>query len=140
MYKDFGRRLQRDIKRMVDDRIKAYEITSQARLAEEAQIKAKQMEVNVISHKKQRYAVWFGGSLLADTVGWDDFLNFVGKLEYVLTMFLARLTSTATATPKRNMKRRVLVLRGTTRCLGRFCSCWNRGDRFAIRFVQRLGS
>ena len=25
------------------------------------------MDVNVISHKSQRYAVWYGGSLLADT-------------------------------------------------------------------------
>lgn len=25
------------------------------------------MPVNVVSHKKQRYAVWFGGSLLAST-------------------------------------------------------------------------
>jgi actin-related protein 3 len=26
------------------------------------------VNVNVVSHKKQRYAVWFGGSLLASTV------------------------------------------------------------------------
>lgn len=25
------------------------------------------VNVNVVSHKKQRYAVWFGGSLLAST-------------------------------------------------------------------------
>ncbi|KAJ3054814.1 Actin- protein 3 [Rhizophlyctis rosea] len=81
MYKDFGRRLQRDIKRMVDDRIKAYEITSQARLAEEAQIKAKQMEVNVISHKKQRYAVWFGGSLLADTADFYSYCHTKAQYE-----------------------------------------------------------
>jgi actin-related protein 3 len=31
-------------------------------------MRAKPMEVNVISHKKQRHAVWFGGSLLASTV------------------------------------------------------------------------
>ncbi|KAI3629584.1 hypothetical protein MIR68_012406 [Amoeboaphelidium protococcarum] len=60
MYKDFSRRLQRDIKRLVDARQKRSESL-------QTQIKAKPMEVNVISHKKQRYAVWFGGSLLADT-------------------------------------------------------------------------
>ncbi len=27
------------------------------------------VEVNVISHKRQRYAVWYGGSLMASTVG-----------------------------------------------------------------------
>ena len=68
MYKDFSRRLNRDIKRMVDARILHSQTTSQARVATADQIKAKQIEVNVISHKKQRYAVWFGGSLLADLV------------------------------------------------------------------------
>lgn len=64
MYKDFGRRLNRDIKRMVDTRI-AHSSNNQ--------IVAKQIEVNVVSHKKQRYAVWFGGSLLADT---PEFLSY----------------------------------------------------------------
>ena len=32
------------------------------------EISSKEIEVNVVSHKKQNYAVWFGGSLLADTV------------------------------------------------------------------------
>lgn len=59
MFKGFDKRLQRDIKRTVDRRIQATETT---------EMKAKPMEVNVISHKKQRHAVWFGGSLLASTV------------------------------------------------------------------------
>ncbi|KAJ3277283.1 Actin- protein 3 [Borealophlyctis nickersoniae] len=67
MFKDFGRRLQRDIKKMVDSRLKAYEVASQSHLVQQEQIKARQIDVNVVSHKKQRYAVWFGGSLLADT-------------------------------------------------------------------------
>ena len=67
MYKDFGKRLQRDIKRMVDSRLKASEVL-QVNVKSEDYIKSKAVEVNVISHKKQRYAVWFGGSLLADTV------------------------------------------------------------------------
>ncbi|KAL0077821.1 actin family [Phycomyces blakesleeanus] len=61
MFKDFGKRLQRDIKRTVDSRIQASETLSGG------DMKAKPMEVNVISHKKQRHAVWFGGSLLAST-------------------------------------------------------------------------
>jgi actin-related protein 3 len=27
------------------------------------------IEVNIVSHPMQRYAVWFGGSMLASTVG-----------------------------------------------------------------------
>ncbi|KAI8644166.1 actin family [Parasitella parasitica] len=61
MFKGFDKRLQRDIKRTVDRRIEASEVTSGS------DMKAKPMEVNVISHKKQRHAVWFGGSLLAST-------------------------------------------------------------------------
>ncbi len=61
MFKDFGKRLQRDIKRMTDSRVLRSEQLSGGHL------KAKQIDVNVISHKKQRYAVWFGGSLLAST-------------------------------------------------------------------------
>ena len=67
MYKDFGKRLQRDIKRLVDARVKKSENLSRQAVGDES-IKAQQVDVNVISHKKQRYAVWFGGSLLASTV------------------------------------------------------------------------
>ncbi|KAI8903357.1 actin family [Gorgonomyces haynaldii] len=73
MFKDFSKRLQRDIKRMVDARVKMSEVISQANLKTEEQIKARAIDVNVISHKKQRYAVWFGGSLLADT---PDFYSY----------------------------------------------------------------
>eukprot|EP01086_Lenisia_limosa_P017208 TRINITY_DN80_c0_g1_i2.p2 TRINITY_DN80_c0_g1~~TRINITY_DN80_c0_g1_i2.p2 ORF type:complete len:423 (-),score=154.23 TRINITY_DN80_c0_g1_i2:225-1493(-) len=61
MFKDFGRRLQRDVKRVTDQRIKLSEQLSGGKL------KAKPIDVNVISHHMQRYAVWFGGSMLAYT-------------------------------------------------------------------------
>jgi len=61
MFKDFGKRLQRDIKRSVDWRIKRSEELSGGKL------KAVPLDVNVISHHMQRYAVWFGGSMLAST-------------------------------------------------------------------------
>jgi len=61
MFKDFGRRLQRDIKRAVDKRIQDSEKLSGGK------IKAMPVEVNVISHHMQRFAVWFGGSMLAST-------------------------------------------------------------------------
>lgn len=62
MFENFAKRLQRDIKRIADNRIKRSEELSGGKM------QATPMEVNVISHKKQRYAVWFGGSLLASTV------------------------------------------------------------------------
>ena len=68
MFKDFGRRLQRDIKRCVDERIRRSEALSGGNL------KSAPVEVNVISHQMQRYAVWFGGSMLAST---DEFEKVV---------------------------------------------------------------
>lgn len=61
MFKDFGRRLERDIRKSVDGRLKITESLSGGR------IKPKPIDVKVISHQMQRYAVWFGGSMLAST-------------------------------------------------------------------------
>ena len=49
MFRDFGRRIQRDVKRVVD-----------ARTPDTAQA----LDVNVLTHPMQSYAVWFGGSVL----------------------------------------------------------------------------
>jgi hypothetical protein len=62
MFKDFGKRLQRDVKAIVDGRIAGSEQKSGSHM------KSSGVEVNVISHKRQRYAVWYGGSLMASTV------------------------------------------------------------------------
>jgi len=59
MFDHFGQRLRRDIKQIVDKRVEASEVASGAHM------RSSGLEVNVISHKRQRYAVWFGGSLLA---------------------------------------------------------------------------
>ncbi|CAG5122234.1 unnamed protein product [Candidula unifasciata] len=61
MFRDFGRKIQRDVKRIVDARLKVSEDLSAGR------IKPKPIDVNVVSHHMQRYAVWFGGSMLAST-------------------------------------------------------------------------
>lgn len=61
MFRDFGRRVERDLKRVVTARLKFSEQLSGGLL------KPKPMNVQVISHKMQRYAVWFGGSMLAYT-------------------------------------------------------------------------
>lgn len=82
MYDHFGRRLQRDLKHIVDERLTASEIAGgglakvrSVRIAPSRRLinhspvpQSTGLEVNVISHKRQRYAVWFGGSLLAQTV------------------------------------------------------------------------
>ncbi|RHZ62694.1 hypothetical protein Glove_337g7 [Diversispora epigaea] len=74
MFKDFGKRLQRDIKRTVDGRIKKSEELSGGL------IKSTPIDVNVISHKKQRYAVWYGGSLIANM---GEFYSYChSKAEY----------------------------------------------------------
>lgn len=61
MSKDFHRRLQRDLKKIVDARI----IASEARHG--GDVKSHPIEVNVVTHPIQRFAVWFGGSVLAST-------------------------------------------------------------------------
>jgi actin-related protein 3 len=66
MFKDFGSRLQRDIKKNVDARM----LANIARLSTMSSMGAApppEIEVNVISHHLQRYAVWFGGSMLSST-------------------------------------------------------------------------
>ncbi|CCJ31075.1 unnamed protein product [Pneumocystis jirovecii] len=65
MFKDFGRRLQRDIKHIVDARIKKSEEHSHA--------KSGGLEVNVVSHKKQRNAVFVGASLISQA---PEFLSY----------------------------------------------------------------
>jgi len=64
MFKDFGKRLQRDIKKRVDTRTKeSVELASNT----VADVRSTAVDVNVISHHMQRYAVWFGGSMLGVT-------------------------------------------------------------------------
>lgn len=65
MFKDFGRRLQRDIKSLVNERIESSERLSG--------VKSTGVDVQVISHKRQRNAVWFGGSLLAQTAEFKSY-------------------------------------------------------------------
>ena len=74
--KDFGRRLERDLRKTVDNRLDSTEaITGQkvilnglVTLTFQLFFQPKPIDVQVISHQMQRYAVWFGGSMLASTV------------------------------------------------------------------------
>lgn len=65
MFKDFGKRLQRDLKGIVNERVHRSEQLSG--------VQSSGVDVQVISHKKQRYAVWFGGSLLAQTAEFKSY-------------------------------------------------------------------
>jgi actin-related protein len=47
------------------------------------------VEVNVISHKRQRYAVWYGGSLMASTVGLSPACT---RLKELMTTSLSSIT------------------------------------------------
>lgn len=81
MFKDFGKRLQRDVKAIVDGRIAGSEQKSGSLMkvsslntnagASLIRSQSSGVDVNVISHKRQRYAVWYGGSLMASTVSCD---------------------------------------------------------------------
>ncbi|KAI9296646.1 actin binding protein [Neoconidiobolus thromboides FSU 785] len=74
LFKDFGRRLERDIQRIVTGRIKKSEELSLSN------VKSTPIDVNVISHKRQRYAVWFGGSLVASLPQFHTYAH--SKAEY----------------------------------------------------------
>ncbi|EDO16815.1 hypothetical protein Kpol_1056p16 [Vanderwaltozyma polyspora DSM 70294] len=67
MFKDFSRRLQRDIKSIVNSRIIQNEAVTG--------VKSTGVDVQVISHRKQRNAVWFGGSLLAQTAEFKSYCH-----------------------------------------------------------------
>lgn len=63
MFKNFGKRLERDIEWRVKERMKAN--AKQHKKLEGGPSRG--IDVNVISHPMQRYAVWFGGSMLSST-------------------------------------------------------------------------
>lgn len=69
MFKNFTNRLERDLKKRTEDRFKA----SQQKYKD---INLKPVDVNVVTHKFQRFAVWFGGSMLASQ---GEFLGFFHK-------------------------------------------------------------
>jgi len=66
MFKHFSTRLERDIKKKTDAR---YEATK----AQFKGVDVKPIDVHVVSHPFQRFAVWFGGSMLASL---PEFLTF----------------------------------------------------------------
>jgi len=66
MFKHFTKRLERDIRKRVSDRIERTE-------KKYSGTQVKKIDVNVITHPFQRFAVWFGGSMLASQ---PEFLGY----------------------------------------------------------------
>jgi actin-related protein 3 len=64
MFKDFGKRLQRDIKRHVDARVKR-NVKKMGITREEDMPRPIKVDVAGYTAKMQRYAVWLGGSIMA---------------------------------------------------------------------------
>jgi actin-related protein 3 len=65
MFTGFNKRLERDVRRLVDVReAKRQEAATRAG----QNVELSKTEVKVISHHMQRFAVWFGGSMIASTV------------------------------------------------------------------------
>jgi actin-related protein 3 len=64
MFKDFGRRLQRDVQKKVDDRVAASVAAAGAAASSGGLGRGSTVRVSVVSHPMQRYAVWCGGSVL----------------------------------------------------------------------------
>ncbi|KAK4402695.1 Actin-related protein 3 [Sesamum angolense] len=81
MFQGFHKRLQRDLKKIVDARV----LASEARLGGE--LKAKPVEVNVLSNHIQRYAVWFGGSVLASTPEFFMEASIIGRASRAAVAF-----------------------------------------------------
>lgn len=75
LYKDFGRRLQRDVKQLVDARIRASEVRSGG-------AKSGGLEVQVITHKRQRHGPWFGGSLLGQTPEFRSYCHTKAEVSF----------------------------------------------------------
>lgn len=64
MFRNFHKRLQGEVKEIVDAKLAA----NRAKLGAKAAASAPaEMKVKVVSHEMQRYAVWFGGSMMAST-------------------------------------------------------------------------
>lgn len=81
LYKDFGRRLQRDIKHLVDARIRASEVRSGG-------ARSGGLDVSVITHKRQRHGPWFGGSLLGQTPEFRSYCHTKAEVRKLDLLFL----------------------------------------------------
>ena len=87
LYENFGRRLQRDIRHLVDARIQASEARSGG-------AKSGGLDVQVITHKRQRHGPWFGGSLLGQTPEFRSYCHTKAEYDGSLSSLRYRLPHT----------------------------------------------
>jgi actin-related protein 3 len=94
LYKDFGRRLQRDIKHLVDNRIRASEQRSGG-------ARSGGLEVQVITHKRQRHGPWFGGSLLGQTPEFRSYCHTKAEVRFPkFSALFRKCTNQTTVVPR----------------------------------------
>ena len=74
MFKNFSKRLERDIQRKNTERYNFQK-------AKYPGLELTKVDVNVVTHAFQRFAVWFGGSILASL---PEFLGFFHTREKYL--------------------------------------------------------
>jgi hypothetical protein len=129
MFQHFGQRLKRDLKLLVDRRLEASAVSSKSTLKVCAHIRlifvalitswqSSGVEVDVISHKRQRYAVWFGGSLLASLVS-----------ESLRVQMVADASHSPSSTP-------LVIPRHSTMRLGRVLDVVTRFSAARLRCMQ----
>lgn len=123
LYKDFGRRLQRDIKHLVDDRIRASEVKSGG-------AKSGGLEVQVITHKRQRHGPWFGGSLLGQTPEFRSYCHTKAEVSVCGQKTWRQSANVVTC----SIKNMVLVLCGDLRCLAVLADLKRRLAYIGIEF------
>ena len=70
-YKGLAGRLQKDVQVLVDERLKLNAERESKRIGRT--IQAGKVEVKINEHKRQQYAVWYGGAMLASSK--DKFIN-----------------------------------------------------------------
>jgi actin-related protein 3 len=87
LYENFGRRLQRDIRHLVDARIQASEARSGG-------AKSGGLDVQVITHKRQRHGPWFGGSLLGQTPEFRSYCHTKAEYDGSLSSLCFELSHT----------------------------------------------
>jgi actin-related protein 3 len=78
MFRNFDRRVQMDVQQIVDDRIEA---NRSAMAARGLSTSAVSLPVNVVAHPFQRYAVWFGGSMLSSMPGFERICHTKAQYE-----------------------------------------------------------
>lgn len=64
-YKGLAKRLQADVQALVDARLE--DNARRASMASGTKVEANKIPVNIVEHKRQQYAVWYGGAMLAST-------------------------------------------------------------------------